>query len=240
MCTRSFSPSATYKKLLLRIAREGDVPHRAGTERLLLDERFLDERAVGMEHLDAIVHAIADIQQIVVRKHGAVHRIAELLRGRRVRIVRAEVGIAGLVAVSAPMPLVAGRCRRRTRSRGDCRSHRRRRARWSSDRRKSWRRAGHFRHRCCLCCARACRSACRNLPSSVNLRIWLSWKAVHPVAGLRLFVLAIDGAARALGSTAIAAQPDVAFVIHRDSMRRFRPIVTRVPGRPSAPMRLPS
>ena len=35
-----------------------------------------------------------------------MHRVAELLRGRRIGIVRAEIGIVGLVAVSAPMALV--------------------------------------------------------------------------------------------------------------------------------------
>ena len=73
---------------------------------MLLDEGFLDERAIGMEDLNAVVHAIANIQQAVVREHGAMHRIAKLLRGRAIRIVRARVGVVGLVAVSAPMPLV--------------------------------------------------------------------------------------------------------------------------------------
>ncbi len=74
--------------------------------RVLFDEDFLDEGPVRLEHLNAIVDAIANIQQIVVRQLGAMHRIAELLRGRRVGIVGARVGVVGLVAVGAPMPLV--------------------------------------------------------------------------------------------------------------------------------------
>ena len=35
-----------------------------------------------------------------------MHRIAELLGGRSIRIVRAEVGVVGFVAVGAPVPLV--------------------------------------------------------------------------------------------------------------------------------------
>src|SRR6202789_1474526 len=93
------------QELLLRIVREGNIPDRPGAQRLLLDERFLDERAIWFENLDAVVDAIADIQQAVVREHGAVYRIAQLLRGRAVRIVGAEVRLVRLVAVSAPMPL---------------------------------------------------------------------------------------------------------------------------------------
>ena len=86
--------------------RERDVPRRSRAERLLVEERLLDERAVRLEHLDAIVDAIADVQQPIDREIGAVHRIAELLRRRRVRIVPSEIHIVGLVAVGAPVPLV--------------------------------------------------------------------------------------------------------------------------------------
>ena len=50
--------------------------------------------------------AVADIQQPIVRELGAVDRIAELLRRRRLRIVPPEIDIVGLVAVGAPVPLV--------------------------------------------------------------------------------------------------------------------------------------
>src|SRR4249920_1140288 len=66
---------------LLRIAREGHVPHRSRSVGLLVDEHFLDERAVLAEHLDAIVHAIAGVHEPVCGHDDAVHR-AELLRRR--------------------------------------------------------------------------------------------------------------------------------------------------------------
>ncbi len=52
-----------------------------------------------------IVHAIADVDEAVARQLGAVHRAAELLRGRRVGIVGPRVGIVGPVAVGAPVAL---------------------------------------------------------------------------------------------------------------------------------------
>src|SRR5437879_1764735 len=65
---------------LLRILREGDIPGRPGTERPFLDECFLHERAIGLEHLNAVVRTVADVQQAVVRELRAVHRTPELLR----------------------------------------------------------------------------------------------------------------------------------------------------------------
>ena len=106
-------PVGEVEILLLRILRERDVPHRAVAERLRRDERLLHERAVGLEHLDAIVRPVADVDEAVVREVGAVHRRAELLRRRRVRIVRAEVRVVRLVAVGAPVALELARCRRR-------------------------------------------------------------------------------------------------------------------------------
>ena len=41
-----------------------------------------------------------------IDKIGAVHRVAELLRRRRLRIVAAEIDVVRLVAVGAPVPLV--------------------------------------------------------------------------------------------------------------------------------------
>src|SRR5690349_11318778 len=68
--------------LLLRILGERDVPRRPVAERVLGDEYFLDELAVRSEYLNAIVHAVADVQHAVARKLDAVHRVAELLRDR--------------------------------------------------------------------------------------------------------------------------------------------------------------
>ena len=90
---------------LLRIAREGDVPDRAFAQAAPRIPLLLDELAVLREHLQAIVLPVADVHQAVVRDVGAVHRVAELLRRRRVGIVRPEVAVVGLVAVGAPVAL---------------------------------------------------------------------------------------------------------------------------------------
>src|SRR3984957_424476 len=92
------------QEFLLRVVRKRNIPDGPRAQSLLLDESFLDERAIWFENLDAVVHAIADIQQAVVREHGAVYRIAKLLRGRAVRIVGAEVRVVRLVGGGAPMP----------------------------------------------------------------------------------------------------------------------------------------
>src|SRR6266571_2622928 len=89
--------------LLLRVLRERDIPYRSFAEAALREERLLDELAVRPEHLQPVVHAVADVQQVVVGEVGAVHRVAELLGRRRVRIVAAEVGVVRLVAVRAPV-----------------------------------------------------------------------------------------------------------------------------------------
>src|SRR5258708_20966888 len=69
---------------LLGVLGKSDVPGRAVTESPLRDESFFHESAVFLEHLDAIVGAITDIEKAVARKFGAMHRIAKLLRGWRV------------------------------------------------------------------------------------------------------------------------------------------------------------
>src|SRR5262245_11974698 len=90
---------------LLRIARERDVPGGARAERVLGEERFLDELAVGLEHLQAVVGAVAHVEEPVVRALDAVYGIAELLRRRIGGLIRAEVLVVGLVAVGAPVAL---------------------------------------------------------------------------------------------------------------------------------------
>ena len=69
-------------------------------------ERFLHELAVRPKYLHAVGLAVAYINETVVRALDAVHRVAELLRRRRVRIVVAEIGIIGLVAVRAPVAFI--------------------------------------------------------------------------------------------------------------------------------------
>src|SRR5688572_30800675 len=90
---------------LLRIVRERHVPHRSRANGLRLEERFLHERAVGPEHLHAIVDAIADVDELILRDDDAVDR-PELLRGRRRWIVIPDTGVIGFRAVGAPVALV--------------------------------------------------------------------------------------------------------------------------------------
>ena len=70
------------------------------------EEALVHERPVHLEYLDPIVAAVAHVDQPVGRKADAVHRRAELLRDRRIRIVWTEVRVVGFMAVGAPMPLV--------------------------------------------------------------------------------------------------------------------------------------
>src|SRR5262245_53811555 len=64
---------------LLRILRERDVPHRPGAQRILRNELLFDELSVRREHLNAVVDAVAYVEQVVVSEHRAVDRIAKLL-----------------------------------------------------------------------------------------------------------------------------------------------------------------
>src|SRR5262249_6007156 len=65
-------------ELLVGILRERDVPHRAGGARVSGIERLLHERAVRLEHLEAVALPVADVDQPVARALDTVHRVAEL------------------------------------------------------------------------------------------------------------------------------------------------------------------
>src|SRR5688572_3701145 len=54
-------PVGEVEVALLRVAREGDVPHRAVAQRARRDLLLLHERAVLAEDLDAIVRPVADV-----------------------------------------------------------------------------------------------------------------------------------------------------------------------------------
>src|SRR5262249_23700024 len=71
---------------LLPVAREGDVPDGAGAARRVRDDCFLHERAVLLEHLNAIVLRVADVDQAVVRQFGAEYWTSELLGWRATRL----------------------------------------------------------------------------------------------------------------------------------------------------------
>ena len=156
--------------------------------------------------------AVADVEQAVDRELGAVHRVAELLRRRRVGVVGAEVRVVRLVAVGAPVALEARRCRRRAPPRACSSSRPRCRPRCPSGRRRSSPRGRSWSGRCCRrryvetpslsagpVRALALPTCSRNLPSCVNFRICES-----PVA--------------------VAADPDVALVVHGDAVVRRRPL----------------
>src|SRR5262249_6908689 len=55
------------------VVRKRDVPHRSVHRRRLRDDAFLDERAVFLEDLEAIVLAIADVDLTVFRERNAAH-----------------------------------------------------------------------------------------------------------------------------------------------------------------------
>ena len=74
--------------------------------RLRLEQDFGHEPAVLAEHLVAIVDTIADVDQAVVGNAHAMHRRAELLRDRRLRIVGAGIGVVRRGPVRTPVPLV--------------------------------------------------------------------------------------------------------------------------------------
>src|SRR5262249_40372492 len=93
------------EKALLRIVRKRDLPHRPVAEGRLRDERFFHKLAVLLKHLDSIVLAVAYIDQTILRDRGAAYR-SKLFCRRRIRIVRAEARVIGLLAVSAPVALV--------------------------------------------------------------------------------------------------------------------------------------
>src|SRR5262249_9344820 len=57
------------------------------------------------EDLDTVVLPVADVDEAVVRTLDAVHRVAELLLGWRLRIIRALRSVVRLVAVGAPEAL---------------------------------------------------------------------------------------------------------------------------------------
>src|SRR3954447_17071697 len=95
---------------LLRIGPDRDIPYRAVAERVLFEEPFLDEGAVFPEHLDAVVDAVADIDQSVIGDLHAMHGIGELLRHRRVRIVSRLLVVVRRLAVGAPVSLVSAGC----------------------------------------------------------------------------------------------------------------------------------
>ncbi len=121
--------------------------------RRLRHDRFLHERAVLAEDLNAVVAAVADVDLSVLRDLDAADG-AELLRRRPVRIVRTRIGVAGRLRRTRPSAACRRPSWRRRRRCGGCRSRRRRRLR--SRRRRQRRPSGGASRSCCRC-----RPACR-------------------------------------------------------------------------------
>jgi hypothetical protein len=78
-------PSAMKRYVCAWILGERDVEHRPVAQAVLGEDASFDERAVLLEHLNAVVLSIADVDESVVREVGAVHGRSELLRGRCAR-----------------------------------------------------------------------------------------------------------------------------------------------------------
>src|SRR6185436_19164717 len=64
--------------LLRCVARKRDVPHRAVAARHRRDALLLHELAVLAEDLNTIVRPVADVDETVGRRLGAMDRCAEL------------------------------------------------------------------------------------------------------------------------------------------------------------------
>ena len=93
--------------LLLRVARERGVPHRAVAARVARHVDLPHERAVDLEDLQPVAGAVAHVDEPVVGHVGAVHRAAELLvgGGRVVRALRHGGLVVRRLAVGAPEAL---------------------------------------------------------------------------------------------------------------------------------------
>src|SRR5579871_5376816 len=94
---------------LLRIGPEREIEYRAVTAGVLLVEPFLHIGAVFFEDLDAVLAAVAGIDQSVIGDLHAMDGIAELLLFGGGRIVRRLLVVVGRLAGAAPVPLVGER-----------------------------------------------------------------------------------------------------------------------------------
>ena len=93
------------EEALVRVLRERNVPHRAVRQRVRRHEDFLHELAFLREDLDAVVDAVAGVDEAVVRNLGAVHRVRELLRRCLAGLVARHRQVGRRLAVRAPNAL---------------------------------------------------------------------------------------------------------------------------------------
>ena len=91
--------------LLSGVPRERDVPGGSVAKCKWRDLPFRHVGAVLPEDLESVVRAVADIDQAIVRRLGAVYGAAELSDEWSVRVVAAHVFVARHIAVCAPHTL---------------------------------------------------------------------------------------------------------------------------------------
>src|SRR5713226_7180582 len=100
------------EELLLLIRGKGEAIYRAfSIQRVPLDERFLDERSVELEHLKPVVRTVSDIDEVIVRNDHSVH--GRIKKRRRWPfndlLARRILQILGFFPVRSPVALV-GAC----------------------------------------------------------------------------------------------------------------------------------
>ena len=113
MRTLSFMPSAMKMYFCCGSFEKAMSQTEPDALRVLREEPFLDELAFGREHLEAIADAIADVDEPIDRHVGAVHRVVELLRGRRGRDRTAAAACRPACCRRRPTSASSCRCRHR-------------------------------------------------------------------------------------------------------------------------------
>src|SRR5262249_16159863 len=94
------------EKALLLVARESHTEARTESRRSLpFDEDLFDEFPIQLERLNAIIHAIADIDDAVVGNRDPMNRV-ELLRSRALVDARLRSRVIRSIAVSSPVPFI--------------------------------------------------------------------------------------------------------------------------------------
>src|SRR5215472_15940099 len=93
-------------EFLVLVGREHEVVDRARAARRLLVDVLGDKSAILTKHLQAVVAAVADVDEIILVDADAMHRVAELLRGRLCGIVGRRLFVARRFSVGAPVALV--------------------------------------------------------------------------------------------------------------------------------------
>ena len=93
--------------LLTAVARGVKIPRRAIAQCIARDKELLDEVTALLEHLDTIVHAVANVDQTVIGDTHTVHWVSKLRRWRvSGRDVGPQIRVVRHTPVGAPVPLV--------------------------------------------------------------------------------------------------------------------------------------